>query len=89
MPYMDDEWKARFNQSDLDLLTLDGKLYSLPERSRRPCSITTKSFLKRPGYDHFPTTWDEFFDCAEALKENGVAAISLYTADDAWYARDC
>lgn len=61
MPYMDDEWKARFNQSDLDLLTLDGKLY-------------------------FPTTWDEFFDCAEALKENGVAAISLYTADDAWYA---
>ena len=23
---------------------------------------------------------------AEALKENGVAAISLYTADDAWYA---
>ena len=58
MPYMDDEWKARFNQSDLDLLTLDGKLYSLPRR--RPCSITTKSFLKRPGMTIFPPRGTSF-----------------------------
>lgn len=86
MPYMDDEWKARFNQSDLDLLTLDGKLYSLPRAQQAAVFYYNEELLEAAGYNHFPTTWDEFFDCAEALKENGVAAISLYTADDAWYA---
>ena len=86
MPYMDDEWKARFNQSDLDLLTLDGKLYSLPRAQQAAVFYYNEELLEAAGYDHFPATWDEFFDCAEALKENGVAAISLYTADDAWYA---
>lgn len=86
MPYMDDEWKARFNQSDLDLLTLDDKLYSLPRAQQAAVFYYNVELLNAAGYDHFPTTWDEFFDCAEALKANGVSAISLYTADDAWYA---
>lgn len=43
-PYMDEEWKARFKQSDLDLLTLDGKLYSLPRAQQAPCSTITPSF---------------------------------------------
>lgn len=86
MPYMDDEWRARFNQSDLDLLTIDGKLYSLPRAQQAAVFYYNEELLSEAGYDHFPTTWDEFFECAEALKENGVAAISLYTADDAWYA---
>ncbi len=85
-PYMDEEWKARFKQSDLDLLTLDGKLYSLPRAQQAAVFYYNAELLAAAGYDHFPTTWDEFFACCEALKQNGVSAISLYTADDAWYA---
>ena len=85
-PYMDEEWKARFNQSDLDLLTMDGQLLSLPRAQQAAVFYYNADLLAAAGFDHFPTTWDEFFACAEALKANGVSAISLYTADDAWYA---
>lgn len=85
-PYMDEEWKARFKQSDLDLLTLDGKLYSLPRAQQSAVFYYNAELLAAAGYDQFPTTWDDFFACCEALKANGVSAISLYTADDAWYA---
>ncbi len=85
-PYMDDAWKACFKQSDLDLLTLDGHLYSIPRAQQSAVFYYNTELLAAAGYDHFPTTWDEFFACCEALKNNGVAAISLYTADDAWYA---
>ena len=61
MPYMDDEWKARFNQSDLDLLTLDGKLYSLPRAQQAAVFYYNEELLEAAGYDHFPTTWDRVF----------------------------
>ena len=75
-----------FKQNDLDLLTMDGHLYSIPRAQQSAVFYYNTELLAQAGYDHFPTTWDEFFACCEALKANGVAAISLYTADDAWYA---
>ncbi len=84
-PYMDNDWKSCFKQSDLDLLTLDGHLYSIPRAQQSAVFYYNTELLAEAGYDHFPTTWDEFFACCEALNDIGVGAISLYTADDAWY----
>lgn len=85
-PYMDEAWKACFKESDLELLTLDGHLYSIPRAQQSAVFYYNTELLAAAGYDHFPTTWDEFYACCEALKANNVSAISLYTADDAWYA---
>lgn len=38
-----------------------------------------KELLKEVGYDHFPTTWDEFYDCCDKLVAKGIAPISLCT----------
>ena len=65
---------------------MDGQLLSLPRAQQAAVFYYNADLLAAAGFDHFPTTWDEFFACAEALKANGVSAISLYTADDAWYA---
>ncbi len=83
--YMDDEWKARYKESDLNMLMVDGKLYSIPRAQQAAVFYYNTELLKNAGYEEFPKTWDEFFALCEALKANGMAAISLYTADDAWY----
>jgi raffinose/stachyose/melibiose transport system substrate-binding protein len=85
-PYMDAQWKQRFYQSDLDQLTVSGKLLAIPMEQGPVVFYYNKALLKKAGVSGIPATWDDFFVMAEKLKSIGVAAASLFTADDAWHA---
>ena len=84
-PYMDADWKARFNEGDLQTLTINGKLTSIPFEKAGALIYYNKTLFAKAGYNEFPKTWDDLFDAFDRLKAMGVTPISLYTADDAWH----
>ncbi|WP_139997089.1 ABC transporter substrate-binding protein [Paenibacillus paridis] len=84
--YMDDAWKSRFTEQDLQAMTVDGELTSIPFEKAGILFYYNKDLFAKAGIEAFPTTWDEFFDVCEKLKDAGITPISLMTADDAWHA---
>jgi ABC-type glycerol-3-phosphate transport system substrate-binding protein len=84
-PYMDAAWKARFNAQDLALLTLHGKLLSIPFEADGVPFYYNKALFKKAGVASFPTTWDQFFNDCKLFKEAGVAEVSMMTQADAWH----
>ena len=84
-PYMDDAWKARFNEQDLKALTVDGQLTSIPFEKAGILFYYNKELFDKAGIKQFPKTWDEFFQVCDQLKSKGITPISLMTADDAWH----
>lgn len=84
-PYMDDTWKARFNEQDLQAVTVDGQLTSVPFEKAGILFYYNKELFEKAGIASFPKTWDEFFADADKLKAAGINPISLMTADDAWH----
>ena len=83
--YMDDAWKSRFYQSDLNALTYNGELLAIPMEQGPVVFYYNLDVLEAAGVSEIPETWDDFFLMAEKLKASGVAAASLFTADDAWH----
>lgn len=83
--YMDEEWKARFEDSDLETLTYDGKLLSIPFESAGAVIWYNKDIFQKVGITEFPDTWDELLEACKTLKDAGYGGFSLYTGDDAWY----
>lgn len=87
-PYMDDEWRKMIQPDMLEACTeKNGAIY------RSPIAAPTYSYsgiiynremLKNAGYEQFPKTWDEFFQCLEALEDNGVIPLSLQGGDTYW-----
>jgi len=85
-PYMDDAWKAHFNQGDLDRFTVDGKLISIPFQQSPAMFYYDKPLLAKAGITEFPKTWNDLLAACDALQKNGTACISMFTKDDAWHA---
>jgi len=85
-PYMDDEWRARFSEQDLQTLTINGELTSIPFEKAGILFYYNKDLFAQAGIREFPKTWDEFFEVCEQLKASGITPISLMTSDDAWHA---
>lgn len=83
--YMDDEWKERFSEGDLDNLTIDGQITSIPFEKAGAVIYYNKELFKKAGINEFPSTWDGMLDACKKLDEQGIIPFSLYTADDAWY----
>lgn len=83
--YMDDEWKARFEESDLETLTYNNQLLSIPFESAGAVIWYNKDAFEEVGYGEFPATWSELLDACKKLKDAGYGGFSLYTGDDAWY----
>lgn len=81
----DPSWKARFQASNLKQLTVGGKLVALPGDQSPALFYYNKTLFAKAGISTFPTTWDEYFADAALLKKKNIPAISLMTADDAWY----
>ncbi len=84
-PYMDDEWASRFGEGDLETLTIDEQLTSIPFEKAGALIYYNKALFEKAGINEFPDTWDGVLDACRKLKENGIAPFSLYTSDDAWY----
>lgn len=83
--YMGDEWRARFGEGDLENLTIDGEITSIPFEKAGAVFYYNKEVFEKAGITEFPKTWDELLEACKKIKDSGVTPISLYTADDAWY----
>lgn len=83
--FLDEDWKARFGDGDLENLTIDGQVLSIPFEKAGAVLYYNKELFTNAGIDEFPKTWDEMLEVCKKLKDNGITPFSLYTADDAWY----
>jgi raffinose/stachyose/melibiose transport system substrate-binding protein len=81
----DPEWKARFKEDNLAALDIDGETAGIPGDQAPTLFYYNMALLEAAGISEIPTTWDEYFADAQKLKDSGVAAISLMTADDSWH----
>ncbi|WP_424769221.1 ABC transporter substrate-binding protein [Paenibacillus sp. sgz302251] len=84
-PHMDEEWKTRFTEQDLQAMTVNGELTSIPFEKAGILFYYNKELFAKAGIVSFPATWDEFFEACEKLKAAGITPISLMTTDDAWH----
>ncbi|PZE21615.1 ABC transporter substrate-binding protein [Paenibacillus xerothermodurans] len=84
-PHLDKTWKSRFKADDLEALTVDNTLTTLPFEKAGVLFYYNKDLFAKAGIQHFPTNWDEFFAVCAKLKDHGITPISLMTADDAWH----
>lgn len=84
--YMDEEWKDRFKEGDLEELKTNGEITAIPFEKAGVLFYYNKDLFAEAGIESFPKTWDEFIKVSEQLKANGITPISLMTSDDAWHA---
>lgn len=80
----DEDWKNSFNGGILDPLTYDGEVYAIPTQQSTAIMYYNKAIFDEYNLE-VPTTYDEYVQVCDALKENGVMPVALAsTADDAW-----
>ncbi|MFP3156005.1 extracellular solute-binding protein [Lachnospiraceae bacterium ZAX-1] len=87
-PYIDadPEWKARLIPDAITAFTEeDGSIYMVPEAAMVPVGMYwNKELFKKAGLDHFPTTWDEFWETCDTLQAAGITPLALQTSGAAW-----
>ena len=52
--YMDDEWRARFGEGDLENLTIDGEITSIPFEKAGAVFYYNKEVFEKAGITEFP-----------------------------------
>ena len=83
-PYLNDGWGNNFVDGAFDAWSVDGKVSILPfESAIFPLIYNTKIFADI-GWDHFPATYDEFFQFCEDAKAKGYNAMGQMAGDNAW-----
>lgn len=78
----DEEWKNSFADGTLDLLTYDGKNYGVPTQKTLCVMFYNKAIFEENGVS-VPTTYDEFLEVCQTLKDNGVTPMAM-CGTDAW-----
>ena len=75
--YEKEGWKDKFPESLIDLVSKDGKIYSVPVNIHRGNVLWyNKKVFEDQGLQP-PTTFDEFFKTADALKKKGITPLAL------------
>ena len=72
----DQEWKNSFADGALELLSYDGKYYGIPTQKSLCVMFYNKEIFEEYNIE-IPTTYEEFLDVCETLKNNGVVPMSL------------
>ena len=83
-PYLDAGWGKNFTDAAFDAWSVDGKVSILPFESAVFTPIYNKTLFEKAGWDHFPATYDEFFQFCEDCKANGINAMGQMAGDNAW-----
>jgi raffinose/stachyose/melibiose transport system substrate-binding protein len=71
--------------SDLDMVDIHswndgaGHVYGISSSKDFFGFFYNKEIFANAGYNHFPATWNEFWDVCKKIKANGIAPISLET----------
>lgn len=74
-------WGDSFLQSPLALYALDGVNYGVPWRTGMIGVWYRKSLFEQAGIETNPTTWAEFLETVQTLKDAGITPISLGEGD--------
>lgn len=89
-PYLDadPEWKDNIEPAVLEGCTYeDGRVYLAPiSTAAFTCSgmFYNEELFKQAGIKEFPETWEEFWECCDALKEKGIIPLALHTEGTGW-----
>ena len=83
--YMDEdaEWKDSFLPAFLSSSVYEGKNYAVPYRSSVLYMLYNKQVFADNNLD-VPTTWDEFIDVCDTLKNKEITPIAFGNSDK-WY----
>lgn len=83
----DPEWKAMFDEKDLEFNSYEGKVYGIPVSKEISYIYYNKDLFAEAGLeapDVAYETWDEFFDACDTLKSKNITPVSMDTADLGW-----
>jgi multiple sugar transport system substrate-binding protein len=69
------EKRAQVLPASIDMVTIDGRIYTVPFHTSLRALIYRKDALARLGFDSAPATWDRFLAYAEAAKAGGFHAV--------------
>ena len=83
-PYLEEGWGDDFVDGTFDAWTVDGKVYALPFESAVFTPIYNTKIFADIGWDHFPATYDEFFQFCEDAKAKGYNAMGQMAGENAW-----
>ena len=83
-PYLDEGWGNDFTDGAFDAWSVDGKVSILPFESAVFTPIYNAKLLAECGWDHFPATYDEFFQMCKDVKAKGFNAMGQMAGDNAW-----
>jgi glucose/mannose transport system substrate-binding protein len=76
--YTQEGWRDVFPKSLLDLITVDGKLYSVPVNIHRSNVLWyNPAVLKEVGIAAPPKTWSEFLTQAKTIEAAGKVALTI------------
>ena len=70
-PYLEEGWGDNFTDGAFDAWSVDGQVTILPFESAVFTPIYNTEILAAVGWDHFPNTYDEFYQLAEDTKTAG------------------
>ena len=83
-PYLEEGWGENFSDGAFDAWSVDGQVTILPFESAVFTPIYNTEILAAVGWDHFPTTYDEFFQLAEDTKAAGYNFVGQMAGENAW-----
>ena len=83
-PYLEQGWGDTFAEGTFDAWSVDGHTFILPFESAVFTPIYNTKILAEAGWDHFPATYDEFFQMAEDVKAAGYNVMGQMAGDNAW-----
>ena len=83
-PYLEEGWGKDFADGAFDAWSVDGKVYALPFESAIFTPIYNTKIFADIGWDHFPATYDEFFQFCEDAKAKGYNAMGQLAGENAW-----
>lgn len=79
--YADNGWTDKFPKQLLDLVSYKGDIYSVPVNVHRNGVLWFNKKIFTDNNLQAPTTWDQFFQDADALKAKGITPLALGDKD--------
>ncbi|GAB4436987.1 MAG: ABC transporter substrate-binding protein [Chloroflexi bacterium OHK40] len=77
----EDGWGASFSQGPLGLYTFDGATYGVPWNAGMVGFWYNTALFEQAGISAPPTTWTEFLQTVQTLKDAGITPIALGEKD--------
>ena len=83
-PYLNEGWGANFTDGSVEAWSVDGKSCMIPFESAVFTPIYNTKIFADIGWDHFPATYEEFFQFCKDAKAKGYNAMGQMAGENAW-----